>query len=217
MAKTVSIDALMASALELFAEHGFEGASLRDIATKAGVPLSTIHMYFGSKTELYMAVYLGVWRGLHDERRALLMKALGTPGQKVSLRDVMYALIEPVVTRARSSAAGLRQGARMLGTWPAPVDLDQELLRSIKWDTFLPEWIDALMAACPVFTREEALWAFSFVVGALYSRQLLDNRYSVITGLEDHMDGEVLTRLLVEFTVGGLSAMVASIEAARKA
>lgn len=216
MAKAVSIEALMTSALELFAEQGFEGASLRDIAAKAKVPLSTIHMYFGSKAELFIAVYLGVWRDLNDERRGHLAKALASPNGVVSLRDVLHALIEPIATRARSDSPQFRLGAKMLGTWPTPVDLDQELLRSIKWDTFLPEWIDAMMAACPTLSRPQAVWAFSFVVGSLYSWQLLDDRYNRILGLEESMGADEITRLLVEFSVGGVNAMVESIARARE-
>jgi AcrR family transcriptional regulator len=217
MSKVVSIDALMASALELFAERGFEGASLRDIATKAGVPLSTIHMYFGSKSELYLAVYLGAWRGLHDERREQLMKALEAPDGEVSLHAVLHALIEPVVKRSRSVSPEPRLGPKMLSSWPAPNGLDQDMLRSIKWDTFLPEWIDALMRACPTLTREEAVWAFSFSVGSLYSWQLIDNRYSRLLHLQDTLQGDELTRLLVDFTAGGVEAMVASIARAKQA
>lgn len=41
------------AATELFAEHGFEGASVRDIARKAGVTVGSINYYFGSKDSLY--------------------------------------------------------------------------------------------------------------------------------------------------------------------
>jgi len=41
------------AATELFAEHGFEGASVRDIAAQAGVTVGSINYYFGSKDALY--------------------------------------------------------------------------------------------------------------------------------------------------------------------
>ena len=47
--KTHIIDA----AVELFAEKGFEGTSIRDIATKANVNLAMINYYFGSKEKLF--------------------------------------------------------------------------------------------------------------------------------------------------------------------
>ena len=53
MSKVEAIDALMNCAIKAFSEWGFEGASLRQIAAQAGVPLSTINVYFGSKRDLY--------------------------------------------------------------------------------------------------------------------------------------------------------------------
>lgn len=41
------------AATKLFAEHGFEGVSVRDIASEAGVTVGSINYYFGSKDSLY--------------------------------------------------------------------------------------------------------------------------------------------------------------------
>lgn len=46
----------MEAAIELFAASGFEGASTRTIAERAGVNLPAIQYYFGSKEGLYRAV-----------------------------------------------------------------------------------------------------------------------------------------------------------------
>lgn len=45
---------LLNSAGELFAERGFEGASIRDIIRIAGATLSSVNYYFGSKENLYL-------------------------------------------------------------------------------------------------------------------------------------------------------------------
>ena len=47
---------ILAAALELFAVNGFDGASTRTIAERAGVNLPAIQYYFGSKEGLYRAV-----------------------------------------------------------------------------------------------------------------------------------------------------------------
>jgi AcrR family transcriptional regulator len=41
------------AAVELFAEKGFEGTSIRNIATKANVNVAMINYYFGSKEKLF--------------------------------------------------------------------------------------------------------------------------------------------------------------------
>ncbi len=40
-------------ALELFAEKGFEGTSIRDLAARAGVNVAMVNYYFGSKEKLF--------------------------------------------------------------------------------------------------------------------------------------------------------------------
>jgi AcrR family transcriptional regulator len=47
---------ILEAALEMFAVHGYEGASTRLLAERAGVNLPAIQYYFGSKEGLYRAV-----------------------------------------------------------------------------------------------------------------------------------------------------------------
>lgn len=54
---------IIESAEELFAERGFAGTSVRDIAESAGVNLAMISYYFGSKEKLMEAMF--TYRGEH--------------------------------------------------------------------------------------------------------------------------------------------------------
>jgi len=47
--------AILAAAREAFAERGYEGASIRQIATSAGVDPALVHHYFGTKEQLFTA------------------------------------------------------------------------------------------------------------------------------------------------------------------
>lgn len=51
-----SRDAILDAAEELFAEGGYDGTSLSDVGTRAGVSRGTPGYFFGSKDELYRAV-----------------------------------------------------------------------------------------------------------------------------------------------------------------
>src|ERR1043166_6846658 len=48
---------IVLAAERLFAEHGFEGTSVRDIAQEAGVNAAMISYYFGSKEKLLQALF----------------------------------------------------------------------------------------------------------------------------------------------------------------
>jgi len=47
--------AILASARQAFAERGYDGASIRQIATSAGVDPALVHHYFGAKDKLFLA------------------------------------------------------------------------------------------------------------------------------------------------------------------
>jgi TetR/AcrR family transcriptional regulator len=46
-------DLIIEAALAAFAEHGFHGASMRDIAGRAGISQSLVHHHFGNKDALW--------------------------------------------------------------------------------------------------------------------------------------------------------------------
>jgi len=79
---------VVAAALETFAEQGFAGTSVRDIARKARIRVSSLYHYFPSKESLYHEVAekaLEEWRELilsvigkqHDDLRAKGRESVG--------------------------------------------------------------------------------------------------------------------------------------------
>ncbi|HVV32988.1 MAG TPA: TetR family transcriptional regulator [Vitreimonas sp.] len=219
MSKADTIDALMDSAIQSFSRFGYEGASLRDIARDADVPLSTIHLYFGSKAELFSAVSHKAWNEIDHERGVLLQQALSKHGERPPLLgDLIYALAFPVVRRAlsknerelaqiyivRSHTAHL-QYFRDGGNSPLIDVADRSVVR----------WIDAMMLSCPTLSRQDVIWAFSFVVGSIYSWQLIDHRYDRLLGPDIERKPEDVAGDIVAFCASGIEAIVARRNAER--
>src|SRR5215212_9899365 len=74
---------LIEASEKLFADHGFAGTSVRDIAETAGVNLAMISYYFGSKEKLMEAMFS--YRGHHLtlQLQNILENKNITPLQKV--------------------------------------------------------------------------------------------------------------------------------------
>lgn len=95
MARPVNADAeatrrkVLGAASVLFAEHGLDGVSVRDVARGAGVSLGLVHHYFGSKDALYQAAIAAMYAEL-EPLRAEFDRALAEGGD-------LAALIERVV------------------------------------------------------------------------------------------------------------------------
>ena len=95
--------AILLAAERLFAQRGYHGVSLRQIAAEAGVPLALVGYYYGAKHELFHAIFAH-WQPTIDQRLALLHQALASMAVQVL------------------SAAALSAGAWALGVqaaWPA--------------------------------------------------------------------------------------------------
>jgi AcrR family transcriptional regulator len=81
-------EAILTAAREAFAERGFDAASIRAIATAAGVDPALVHHYFGTKEELFRATVSipldpaellpGVLAGGRDEVGARLVRTFIT-------------------------------------------------------------------------------------------------------------------------------------------
>ena len=64
---------ILAAAEAVFAENGFSGAAMSEIARRAGIPKPNLHYYCKTKEELYRRVMqriLDLWLGTADEIRA---------------------------------------------------------------------------------------------------------------------------------------------------
>ncbi|KEQ17714.1 TetR/AcrR family transcriptional regulator [Endozoicomonas numazuensis] len=69
-----NIQVILQAAEDEFVLSGFKGASIRDIANRAGLPKANVHYYFNSKVDLYSAVlshimelWEAVFSGLNKE------------------------------------------------------------------------------------------------------------------------------------------------------
>lgn len=209
MSKANTIDALIASAIHCFSRHGYEGASLRDIAAHAGVPLSTIHTYFGSKSDLYEAIARKSWDEIDHERSELLAAALArAQGRPLTLAELFHALAMPVVRRALGASELDRDRIFIvrgrLGTLAFAGNAN--MLDIV--DRSMVRWIDAMAEACPTLMRQDIIWAFSFVVGAIYSWQLVDHRYDRLLGEDLTRTVEGVTRDIVAFGCAGVQGLV---------
>jgi AcrR family transcriptional regulator len=75
--------AILAAARDLFAQHGVDGVSVRQIAAAAGINHALVHRYFGTKDEMVAAIMLAEARALSDLARpeADTMASLASMGE----------------------------------------------------------------------------------------------------------------------------------------
>jgi AcrR family transcriptional regulator len=99
-------DRLLDAAEQLFSEHGFDGASVRDIAATAGCNIAAVNYYFGSKDKLYTEVWRRQLVQMRDARLQAIGQVMSENNGKPSLEDLLKsfanAFIGPFVDESRS-------------------------------------------------------------------------------------------------------------------
>jgi AcrR family transcriptional regulator len=76
--------AIIETAERLFSKKGYDGTSVRDIATEAGINVAMISYYFGSKEKLMEAVFESKTAGLRLKVENLIHDKELTPIQKIN-------------------------------------------------------------------------------------------------------------------------------------
>ena len=84
---------ILAAAEAVFAARGFEGASTREIASQAGVNISSLHYHWASKDALYVAVFQDVFDRLTNLLRGTLSKLAEERSREVVVARVMGELV----------------------------------------------------------------------------------------------------------------------------
>jgi len=199
-----SREKLLVSAEQLFSERGFNGVSVRDIANSAGVNSALVSYYFGSKQGLLAEVYTRHCTPLTLERARLLRAAGKTP----TLEQVLQAFIRPsleVTTDEHGQSNFTRLRAILSGENSALL----EQLVSANFDKSIRTFVNALSKCLPKLSREDVLWRFHFLVGAIYYTGTGPHRiFALSKGLCDPSDPVATANEMIPFLAAGFRAPI---------
>ena len=195
-------DALLASAIEVFADKGFDAATVRDICGRAGANVAAVNYHFGGKDALYVAVLKEVFP--KDEYDFVTDRAEPAPQR---LRAFLASLAREIYERGNGMVA--QRWAIFLREMAKPsANLDFIVQRQVQ--PRADELRDIVTAILGPNTPERIL-AFScsniwaLMLDHLLTQPILDRltpqRPAVQTSMEEFI-GHV-----VQFSLGGLHAV----------
>lgn len=154
---------ILAAAEALFAQRGFEAASLRQLTASAGVNLAAVNYHFGSKDKLVEEVFRRRLDQLNARRLAALKRVEGLP--ETTLEDVLSAFIRPGLDLSHDGGGSLFM--RVLARAFAEHDDSLRKFLSENYGHVMRQFTSEFARLLPKLTKEELYWRIDLVTGAL--------------------------------------------------
>lgn len=191
---------LLAAAGPVFAKHGFDRATVREICGQAGVNIASVGYYFGDKFGLYREVFRMIRGQCHDDSPGTPTDAAGR--ELTDPREHIYVLIYHLLSRMLARDDSGWESQLMMREMNHPTAVFAEMVE----ESFRPHFermlkmIAALSPAeTPVHSLEQL--ALSVVGQCLY--------YRVGSGVVKRLIPA--ERLAAEFTVQSLARHIAAV------
>lgn len=187
-----------------FAQLGYAGTSLREVADRAQVTQALISYYFGSKHGLFAETFLRRGRAISLQRIESLA-ALRATGKPLRLRAIVEAFLRPTLAlRATSSGrAFLRMQAR-LHTEPPEVSY---ALRNEAYDASTRLFVGAIHEALPKLSQKDVYWRMTLLVGAyMYAFSDTHRLEDIAPNVCNPEDPNEIIDQITAFVVAGLQA-----------
>lgn len=200
-----SREKLLAAALHLFATHGVDRVSVRDIANAAGVNSALVGYYFRGKDGLLTQLYRRHCEPMNAERLRLL-ESYSRGGKTPPLEKVLEAFVRPALAITRTND-GLSEFTRLRALLAAERIEVLESLVAENFDRSSSIFVNALHHCLPQLSYEDTLWRFHFMLGTINYTAVGPNRITAFSeGKCDPLKVEDTLRELVVFLAAAFRA-----------
>lgn len=207
---TTTRERILDAAEAIFMAHGYEGASMRQITSEAGVNLAAGNYHFGAKEGLFHAVLKRRLDLLNQERLRVLdeleARANGAPLKPSQIVDAFFGTL---LRMAAEEGSGGHVFLRLIGrTLTEPAGFIRVLLAQ-EYADVLERFKQALFRALPDVPKEEIVWRMHFMLGATSYAIAGTDTLRLVTDWQTGDVDESIDRLLprlMSFLLGGLRA-----------
>lgn len=193
---------------KVFANEGFDSASIRSIAAGAGVNLPTIYYYFDSKLGLIQAVLDRRVRPLGLEHLALLQQfADEAGGQPVPVEKILEAMLLPPLRIAASSSTAHAVAMRLIGRIMSESNPELQDLLMGRHREIKKIFLEAFARSLPELPLPALQWRCVFAWGVLGSIMIGSRQIGKDTaGACNPLDTSAVLAQTIHFLASGFRA-----------
>lgn len=194
---------ILDAAEELFALHGFDGVTLRQIAKKADVDVALANYHFGKKQDLFEAAFLRRAQTLNDLRVQSLLEAQKTKGDDLTVEDIVAAFLRPIQQLALDDERGWRNYYALVAYVNSSAVWGQMMMHK-HFDPLVSRYIDAFRSVLPNTPLERIHWGYHYLSGALTLTLAQTGRIDRLSdGLCQSTDVQTAYDLMIPFIAAG--------------
>ena len=208
--REASIERILDAAEHLFAEYGYHGVTLKDVAKRVGVSSTLIHYHFSGKEGIFEAVWARKAPVSARNRIEAMRRYAEAVGDQITVEGALHAWIDTdlnvqiedteqwiafgKISAQANSAAGW--GAEKMTKYFNPVVL---------------ALIDLLKKAMPHCDETTIFWGYHFVSGAMTHNLARTGRLDELShGLCSSDDIASIKRHMAKFMAAGFAAICES-------
>ncbi|CAN7784300.1 TetR family transcriptional regulator [Caballeronia sp. LjRoot34] len=189
-----------------FADRGYAGTALREVATRCGVTQALITYHFHTKQQLFEEVFLRRATRISEQRLALLGQLRASkPRSHPTVEEVVRSFLQPMLELRGSPGGGafVRLHARL---HMEPPEISYKL-RNLAYGESTQAYVEALRQALPNLPEKDLYWRVTLMIGAYLYGFSDSHRLEVLSdGACNPGDPLETLEQLTAFVVGGLQA-----------
>jgi len=150
----------------LFARHGFQGVTVREIARSAAVDPALVHYYFETKQGLFDAVFVRRAEVVNIERVRSMDAYARAAGERITIEGCIEAFLEPILLHSIRGDPGWKSYFRLLALVNNTPEWGGEMMTR-HFDPVIRQLIDLLRKCMPQADDVDLFWSYHFLSGAL--------------------------------------------------
>lgn len=215
-AREASIERILDAAEQLFAEFGYHGVTLKDVAARVGVSSTLIHYHFNGKESLYEAVWARKAPVSARNRLEAMRRYADEVGDAITVEGALHAWID----------ADLNVQLEEPEQWTAFGKIAAQANSATGWGAekmtnyFNPvvlALIDLLKKAMPDCDEETIFWGYHFLSGAMTHNMARTGRLDELShGLCSSDDFVSIRKHMATFMAAGFKAICQEAKSGRR-
>ena len=205
--REASIARILDAAEQLFAEFGYHGVTLKDVAARVGVSSTLIHYHFKGKESIFEAVWARRAPLSARNRLEAMRRYAEEAGDNVTVEGALHAWIDTDLNLQIDDAEQWSAFGKIAAQANSAAGWGAEKMTKY-FNPVVLALIELLKKAMPDCDEERIFWGYHFVSGAMTHNMARTGRLDDLShGLCSSSDFESIKKYMARFMAAGFMAI----------